>query len=402
MMILAICLLQISLSERTSEWRIVAFDWGPWLLVAPVVIWLSSRWPIEQRTWKWTLPVHIVLSLVVTASLGALAWQAFPMRVGAVRVMHDFPAAPPHEMVPPASGTRGSPAPALQAPGPSPEEFRPAPPKMGAPDTLQQRRIFPPRRAPLLIMVFTRGRGSVFFYWALLAMTHAVTYHRRSVAREKRALAAEARLAEARLTALQAQLQPHFLFNTLNTISALVYDKPAAADEMICSLSELLRRVLAASTRREVTLAEELGMARSYAAIQRVRFSDILTLKWDVPDELGGAAVPTLLLQPLVENAIVHAVERQNCPCTIAISARRKDACLALEVANTGNGSATDETDDDKRKGIGLSNTRARLTELYGNDHVFQFALDASGGATVHIEVPYRILASKHENSDRR
>lgn len=406
-MILAICLLQISLAERSGEWRIVALDWGPWLLLAPLIIWLSARWPIEQKTWRWTVPVHIALSLLVTASLATLAWQSVMMRfTGNPRFREFIIQQPASRSAPPPNPVPGEPGDVpppheMELPPPPNGEFGVTTSRGPVGQGFGQRRLFPPRRAPIVVMALTRGRGTIFFYWALLAMTHAVTYHRRSVLRERRALAAEARLAEARLTALQAQLQPHFLFNTLNTISALVYDKPAAADEMICSLSDLLRRVLAASNRREVPLAEEISMARSYAAIQRVRFSEILEVRWEIPDDLGRAAVPTLLLQPLVENAVVHAVELGNRPCAITIRASRAGARLAIDVVNTGPGAAP-SPEADKGLGIGLSNTQARLKELYGSDHVFNFALDPSGGAAVHIEVPYRIVARDHESSDRR
>jgi LytS/YehU family sensor histidine kinase len=226
----------------------------------------------------------------------------------------------------------------------------------------------------------------------LLAVTHAVAYQRKSVLREKQALAAETRLAEARLMALQAQLHPHFLFNTLNAISSMVYDKPSAADAMICALSELLRRVLQASTKREVSLKDEIALARSYVAIQQVRFGDALEVIWDLPEATSQAAVPTLLLQPLIENAVVHAVEAENGHGKIVVRAEKSGEQLNLMVQDTGSSVqwSQETPSQEKSTGIGLSNTRARLAELYGENHLFRFTQEPGAGAKVEISIPFR------------
>lgn len=228
----------------------------------------------------------------------------------------------------------------------------------------------------------------------LLAVTHAVAYQRKSVLREKQALAAETRLAEARLMALQAQLHPHFLFNTLNAISSMVYEKPSAADAMICALSELLRRVLQASTKREVSLKEEIALARSYVEIQQVRFGDALEVIWDVPEVTSQAAVPTLLLQPLIENAVVHAVEAENGHGKIVVRAEKSGEQLNLVVQDTGSSAqwAQEVPTQEKSTGIGLSNTRARLAELYGENHLFRFTQEPGAGAKVEIGIPFRSI----------
>ncbi|HEX2101198.1 MAG TPA: histidine kinase, partial [Candidatus Synoicihabitans sp.] len=327
--IVAVALLQLSLLPRLELWTWVALDWGPWLLIAPFVIWISTRVPIEQGNWRWALPLHVGLSIAVTAALGLLSIQVSPL-LGPRRVWRDtlILATP----LPPGDLPRAEAPGEFGHPPRSPAFWR------GANDVPLGTggRPLGPRRLSAVVYAFTRGRGQFFFYWALLAMTVAVRYQRRSVERERQALAAETRLAEARLTALQAQLQPHFLFNTLHAISSLVYSKPAAADEMICALSDLLRRVLDASAKREVTLAEEVSLAKSYVAIQQLRFDGALQVNWQIDPDLSNAAVPTLLLQPLVENAVVHALEGQGGRGAITIRVQREGERLMIEITDTG------------------------------------------------------------------
>lgn len=383
-MILSAWLVQASFGtsvNRTNEWKVVALDWAPWLLVAPGIIWLCTRWPIDQRSWRWGVPLHVVLSLLISATLGTLAWRS----------MSAFG--------PPGLREWGEPPPPMHRP-PPPEEAGPGPDRWGPPEFRDEDARFhrpppPGQRGLPLMFVLTRGRASVFFYWALLAVSHTVTYHRRSVQREREALAAEARLAEARLTALQAQLQPHFLFNTLNAISSMVYEHPRSADAMVCALSDMLRRVLAASSRREVSLAEELLLARSYVSIQQVRFSESLQVTWDVPEAITQAAVPTLLLQPLIENAVVHGVEENEGATQIIIRAEKKADRLLLTIEDTGTSSAREHhgvaATGFKGTGTGLTNTQARLQALYGDDQRFAFTTKPSSGAIVSIEIPFRV-----------
>jgi len=395
--------LQVSISEREGEWRTLALDWGPWLLMAPLVIWLATRLPIEQRTWRWTIPLHVLFSLALILALGAAMWkivpQFRPLRIG--RDIMTMPMPPPEGLPAPDEfprehGFRAEGGPPMPPTGPGEgrgvggprRDFMIVTRGPGGPGSAN--------RPVLQFFILARGRSQLLFYWSLVAMAHAVRYHRRSVQREKEALAAETRLAEARLIALQAQLQPHFLFNTLNAISSLVYTKPAAADSMICSLSDLLRRVLVVSKLREVPLADELSMTRSYVAIQQVRFSESLEVHWDVPENLANAAVPTLLLQPLVENAVVHAVEAQNGRGAITVRVALKDSHLHFDVTDSGAGkSAPPKRGPDKPVGIGLSNTRERLQALYGANHRFDFSFEPGAGARVHIEIPYRPMENR-------
>jgi two-component system, LytTR family, sensor kinase len=172
-----------------------------------------------------------------------------------------------------------------------------------------------------------------------------------------RAARLRARLAEARLEALRGQLQPHFLFNTLNSISSLMYKDPAAADTMMARLAELLRASLRAEQRREIPLAEELALVEQYLAIERVRFEDRLAVSVDVAADAVDARIPPFLLQPLVENALRHALTAGG---HLQLEARLVDGELRVTIADDGPGLAS------AHEGVGLANTRARLAELYG------------------------------------
>jgi hypothetical protein len=196
----------------------------------------------------------------------------------------------------------------------------------------------------------------------------------------------QARLDQARLQALKLQLQPHFLFNTLNTITALVHTDPRTAERMVSGLSELLRISLGTAGDQEVPLERELEVLRHYLDIQQVRFQDRLTVSFDVDGEAPQAFVPNLLLQPLVENAIKHGIGPRAAAGHIAIAAHRRNGMLALEVSDDGVGERPDTI---RREGVGLGNSRARLQSLYGDACRFEAGSGDRGGFHVYIEIPF-------------
>jgi LytS/YehU family sensor histidine kinase len=221
-------------------------------------------------------------------------------------------------------------------------------------------------------------------WFIVIAASHALYFYRRGQEKERQALELAAGLAQARLDALKMQIQPHFLFNALNSIAALVHKDPAAADEMIGALSEFLRCTLAGSARQEVPLLEELEFVRRYLAIELVRFGDRLQCELDVPPETFGALVPMLILQPLVENAVRHGLSTVSGPASLTIRARREREMLRIVVADNGPGPGSGGGE-----GIGLANTRARLRELHGDKSRVEIRTD--GGCTVEINLPFRI-----------
>ena len=223
-----------------------------------------------------------------------------------------------------------------------------------------------------------------FVYCAIVAAAHGADYYQRSREREQ----LETRLAETRLQLLTMQLQPHFLFNTLNTIAELVHDAPDAADYMITGLSDLLRRALELGAQQEVPLDAELDLLSRYLDIQKTRFGDRLQVRTSVDAAARDAAVPVFLLQPLVENAIRHGLAARVAAGRIDIEARRVGATLVITVTDDGPGAAEEAVAGRAR--LGLSNTRARLEALYGTRQRLDLANARDRGARVSVEIPYR------------
>ena len=199
-------------------------------------------------------------------------------------------------------------------------------------------------------------------------------------------------LAEAQLHSLRLQLQPHFLFNTLNTITALIATEPAAAERMVSGLSELLRASLRLADEQEVPLARELDHLRLYVDIQQTRFGDRLDVAMEVDPEARGALVPSLLLQPLVENAIRHGISPRAAGGRIRVRAARQADELQLEVKDDGVGAAT-QGGALAREGVGLTNTRERLRRLHGGRHRFAYESRPGSGFAVRIALPFRTEA---------
>jgi len=181
----------------------------------------------------------------------------------------------------------------------------------------------------------------------------------------QRLRAAEAAAHEARLQALRAQVNPHFLFNAFNSIAALVHTHPREAQSVVVALADLFRYTLAASRSDRATLADEIRAARLYLSVEAVRFGDRLTVQFDVPDALGDAVLPGMVVQPLVENAVKHGVCRTLAPCTIRVAARRQDGDLLLRVTDTGPGFDTTDPGVVLDRGTGLANVRERLRHFF-------------------------------------
>ncbi len=352
-----------SQATRDTEFEVALFfavlEWGPWVLLSPFVVWIARRIQIDGRNWLRTMPVHALAAIAVawlTVELGDLALSSgvltTPERSAAGR--------------PPGADERGA--------------------GSRSPDNRGPQRG-PPR--------FIRARISIPIYCVLVAAVHAIIYHRRSLERERRALTAEARLVEARLIALQTQLNPHFLFNTLNAISGLVYTDQRAADDMICGLSGLLRRVLEISEQKEVRLKDELEFIDRYLDIQLIRFSDRLKVSRDMPEDLASAIVPTLILQPVVENALVHGISPHATGGTVTIGAVSSNNRLILTVSDRANpGASSTASKRAGKEGTGVGNTRARLAALYGSDASFRLEPIPTGGTAAIIELPLRFASA--------
>ena len=226
---------------------------------------------------------------------------------------------------------------------------------------------------------------NVLIYWAIISVGYAFDYYRKFHERELRTAELEKRLTEARLQALQMQLNPHFLFNTLHAISSLMHKDVEAADRMLVRLSELLRHALEATETQEVTLREELDFLNRYLEIEQTRFGKRLVIEQEIAPETLEALVPNLVLQPILENAIRHGIEPHSRTGRIQIEASRNGDALHLRVRDNGGGLAGKPPSE----GVGLSNTRARLAQLYGSRHEFQLRNGPDGGLVVSIDIPF-------------
>src|SRR5262245_38679322 len=328
--------------KPASFWLLLALNltyWYSWAVLTPGILRLTNAFPFDRQTWKLAVPVHIVGVVVATLLHVALAVAS---RIATYWVI-----------------------------GESLDSWR-----------IEAQRMF-----------FLNFDWEMMTYWTIVGLGHALRYHHEARSKELSAAQLETRLIEAQLQALQRQLQPHFLFNTLNTISALMHRDVDAADAMIARLSDLLRMSLQQVGVQEVALKDELDFLSKYLEIEQTRFRDRLTVVFDIQPDTLDALVPNLLLQPLVENAIKHGIGPRPTPGQITVRARRAGAMLELAVQDNGVGLSAARLTDFNR-GVGLSNTRSRLDRLYGSLHRFEFRQPAEGGLLVLIAIPLAELAS--------
>jgi two-component system, LytTR family, sensor kinase len=224
-------------------------------------------------------------------------------------------------------------------------------------------------------------------YAAIVGTSHAALYYRRSHEREAQAHKLEAALAQAQLQSLQMQLQPHFLFNTLHTLSELIHRDARAADRMVARLGELLRLTLERGATQEVTLRQELEFLQKYLELQQTRFHDRLAVEIKVRPETLDARVPNMILQPLVENALKHGLAALRGEGRVEIEAERRNGSLCLLVRDNGTGLGETE-----REGVGLRNTRQRLAQLYDGQSRFELRNRVEGGVEAALTIPFHLL----------
>jgi sensor histidine kinase YesM len=334
---------QSSLQSQLSEnpvplWRI--FSWQlvscmVWFLLTPLVFKLGRDFPLDKGKWPKSVPVHIVAGVML--ALFELAIDAFIL------------------------------------------------PKIG----YSRRFTGLPYTQIYYRFVIFNLHLSFTIYWIVLIISQATQYYKKYRARELQASQLEARLAQARLQVLKMQLHPHFLFNTLNAISELIYRDPESAEKMITDLSELLRLSFNNLETQEVPLRQELGFLQKYLEIEQMRFNDRLTVQMDIDDTAYDAAVPNMILQPLVENAIKHGLGPRSQGGRIDINAVRSNGSLELSVSDDGLGVASEDIAD-LTLGVGLSNTQLRLKHLYGDKHKFEMLAAKPSGLRINMTIPFR------------
>lgn len=388
--------------EPEDAVRLAFGIWGIWLALLPVAVWLTFRFPIERPAVIPRTLLHLAACALAVLLCQSWAQTRMPARRD--------------QRMDPRLDDRGTRPPDAAWPGPGMQGRRPQGEWAPGEPVGQGRRGagggagpgpgagagWPGGERPPGIEGRPPGAGrpggpeggpragiriafDVLLYWAAVCAGHAVLWFRRSVQRERHAAELQSSLTAARLDALRLQLNPHFLFNSLNAISTLVHTRPDAADEMIGSLSELLRFSLDSAREQEVPLQREMEVLRCYLDLEKTRFGPRLTVEEQIDPAVLGALVPTLCLQPLAENAVRHGIEPRPGPGCLRITARREEDALILALSDDGAGLAPDKSSG----GIGIANTRARLRELYGDAASLTLESGAIRGCTVTLRLPF-------------
>jgi sensor histidine kinase YesM len=330
----------LNASHTIVVWLICAYVW---LALTPMVLYLARRFPFELHSWTRNLPVHLAAS-VVFAFVQVAIYIAVASFIAPIFNRE-------------------------------------------------------PLRETFRSVFVAEFHFDLLTYWAIIGLSQALDYYRKYREREVRASQLEARLARAQLDALKMQLHPHFLFNTLNTISVLMQEDVTVANRLLLRLSDLLRLALNNTDAHEVPLRQELEFLRSYLEIEQTRFQDRLTVRLDIDAEAFEAQVPNLILQPLVENAIRYAVAPRATGSTIEIRAARLNGQIKLQVTDDGPG-LDEAKKGTSESGIGLRNTRSRLEKLYGPAHSFDLSTAAGGGLQVTITIPFHLGNGDQEGSN--
>lgn len=246
---------------------------------------------------------------------------------------------------------------------------------------------------PFVSSLLYRFDSRLLAYLCIVTVSQAARYALLYRDREVRSAELEAQLARAELQVLKMQLQPHFLFNALNTIAEMAHDDPNSADRLIARLGHLLRLSLEQAGHQVVPLHQELEILGAYLEIEETRFRDRLVVRMDVPEEVMPAGVPALLLQPLVENAIRHGTSPRTGRGRIEVRGARSGGQLTLEIRDSGRGFPAPAY---HKEGLGLRNTRERLRQLYGTEQAFTLGNDPAGGAIVTITLPFLPCGEVH------
>src|SRR5713226_8148752 len=320
-------------------------DWYLWAALVPLIYFLVRRYPLDQRSWPTSLPLHLAVGTLCTLLILVLI----------VPVFQNF--------------THGDPQ---------------------VPQTFSR----------LFVMHFLGGFvWYLWVYWAIVGVCHSYEYYRKYQEREQRAVQLEYQLTQAELRVLKVQLHPHFLFNTLNAVSALMHKDVELADCMVARLGELLRSTLDNLGAHEVSLRQELDFVRPYLEIEQARLGDRLRVHLDIDPEAMDLQVPNLILQPLVENAIRHGIAPHSQAGQIEITASRAKGKMTLLVRDNGPGLSPAQKTAFK-PGVGIATTRARLQQLYGSNQHFEMVNLPHGGLSVILTFPARdspILFQEHQ-----
>jgi signal transduction histidine kinase len=310
--------------------------WYLWALMVPAAVFMARRLPIDRARWMSRTVLHLAIALAFAFAhstvMFSIQWLAQP------------------------SGTMD----------------------------LGEKSLF----AMLMVFVAYEFTSNMLAYGTIVGVTHAIGFYHRFRERQLVAIQLETQLARAQVDALRMQLNPHFLFNAMNSIAMLIrHQERDEAVRTVAGLSDLLRYVLEDTREQEVPLRQELEFVKQYLAIEEVRFRDRLEVRIAAAPDTLDAMVPNLILQPLVENAVRHGIAKRAAARLVTVSTRQMDGELVLEVSDDGPGLA--KAPSTERNGVGLSNTQERLRQLYGPRQTFDIANAPSQGTVVRLTMPF-------------
>jgi sensor histidine kinase YesM len=336
--------------DRPFEWKYF-FLWQAlfysWAILSPLIVFFAKRFRFRKRNWWRLLPVHLIAAIVFL-------------------LLHALIFVNVHKIVEPAKVA----------------EFG---------------------GFLAYTLRLTANVTHLLMYCFLLSSIYMVDFYRHFQAEQLKSSELKAALATSQLNALKMQIHPHFLFNTLNSISALMHKDVQAADKMVARLGDFLRMTLENSGDREVSLKQEMDFVGRYLEIESVRFQDRLVVKMNIDPETLAARVPNLILQPIVENAIKHGISQQESVESLIISSKRHGDRLQIRVEDTGPGlpPSNENGKGSKTVGIGLANTRARLAHLYEENYRFEIKNSVPHGVIVTLEIPFETTKGLQPKTDQ-
>ena len=328
-------------------------QWYTWLMISPLVLRLAARRPIDPQHPLRFLPLHLLASVL---------FAVLAVAVQSVLGVFLEPDAPPLSH-------------------------------------LFAAFLHTIRNNIVLLLTKDVAMGIVT-YWALTGLAQTLHFYRENNNRQLRESQLEGQLMQAQLRVLEMQLHPHFLFNTLHAIGTLIHEDPQSAEKMLLNLSALLRVFLEEESSQQISLRRELHLVDLYLSIQRIRFKDRLTVRSAIDPETLDCAIPSLILQPLVENAIVHGIAKNPGDDEVEISSSMRSGKLEIQITNSNSSLSPDLSVDEVNWGVGLTNTMQRLRQTYNGSAQLSLRAASPRGVTCEISMPFRIALPSNAQED--
>jgi two-component system, LytTR family, sensor kinase len=327
-------------------------QWYTWLLISPLVLCLAARRPIDPQHPLRLLPLHLLASAL---------FAVLAVSVQSVLAVIMEPGAPP------------------------PSHFS---------------AFLNSIRSNVVLLLSKDVAMGIVTYWALTGLAQTLHFYKENSNRQLRESQLESQLAHAHLQVLEMQLHPHFLFNTLHAIGTLIHEDPHSAEQMLLNLSALLRVFLEEESSQQISLRRELHLVDLYLSIQRIRFKDRLTVHSVIDPETLDCAIPSLILQPLVENAIVHGIAKNPGDDEVEISSSMRSGRLRIQVSNSNSSLPPDLSANEVKWGVGLTNTMQRLRQTYNGSAQLSLRAGSPRGVICEISMPFRLALPSNAQED--